>query len=368
MLAHLHATDDLPRLLEMSGDGFPASITTFIPTYRRPKLLARAIRSVLNQTYRQFDLWIYDNASGDETAAVVEEFVSRDPRVHYHRHEHNIGAVANFSYGLERVATPFFSILSDDDVLLPRFYETTLQALQRQPVAMLAATQVLHVDPKGRVLGVQGASWKPGLHQPGEALLEILEHGHPTWTGVLFRREIVATVGALDQATGPASDLDFELRAAGQCPIVLCAEPGAVFLTHAEGASFGPSLGDTMPTWLRMIGKIAADERIPKPVRTQVAGELAHRLDQRLFTIAVGAARRGNLEEASRAAALLRERSPGAAARLAAATVALCKFSSVGRAMVGLFVTLRRGRQRARWGTVQARFNREFAPLLEAHP
>ena len=36
--------------------------------------------------------------------------------------------------------------------------------------------------------------------------------------------------------------------------------------------------------------------------------------------------------------------------------------------IVGAFVALRRGRQRARWGQVQARFNREFAPLLEAHP
>jgi len=323
---------------------------------------------VLSQVYREFDLWVYDNASGDETAAVVEEFVRRDPRVHYHRHERNIGSVANFSYGLERVATPFFSMLSDDDVLLPRFYETGLGALQRYPVAMLAATQVLHVDPRGRVLGLQGASWTPGLHQPGEALQEILEHGHPTWTGVLFRREIVGTVGPLDQETGAASDLDFELRAAGRCPIVLCAEPGAVFLTHAEGASFGPRLGDTVPTWLRIIGKIEADERIPKPVRAEVAGELAHRLDQRLFTIAVGAARRGQFDDASRAAALLQQRSPGRAARLAAAIVALCKFSAAGRSIVGAFVALRRGRQRARWGQVQARFNREFAPLLEAHP
>jgi glycosyltransferase involved in cell wall biosynthesis len=314
----------------------------------------------LTQTYRDFDLWVYDNASGDETAAVVEQFVRRDARVHYHRHERNIGAIPNFSYGLERVTTPFFSILSDDDVLLPRFYETALDALQGQPVAMLAALQVLHVDPRGRVLEVQGASWTPGLHQPGEALLEILEHGHPTWTGVLFRREIIGTVGLLDEETGNASDLDFELRAAGQCPILLCAEPGAVFLTHAGGASFGPRLGDTIPTWMRIIGKIGADERIPKPIRTQVAGELAHRLDQRLFTIAVGAARRGNREEASRAAALLAQRQSGRrASRLASAVVALCASVPPARALLGLLVGFRGWRQRTRWRATQAVFDRE---------
>jgi glycosyltransferase involved in cell wall biosynthesis len=328
----------------------PASITTFIPTYRRPTLLARAIRSVLSQSHQSFDLWVYDNASGDETAAVVDDFVRLDPRVHYHRHGNNIGAVANFSYGLDRVATPYFSILSDDDVLLPRFYETALDALQRYPVAMLAATQVLHVDDRGRVLELQGASWRPGLHQPGAALLEILEHGHPTWTGVLFRREIVAAVGPLDQQTSEASDLDFELRAAARCPIVLCTEPGAVFLTHAGGASYGPKLGDTIPTWLRIIGKISADERIPSPIRTQVTQDLGHRLDQRLFTIAVGAARRGNREEASRAAAALAERpSGGRSARLATAIVTLCARVPPARAVLGWLVAFRSWRQRSRW-------------------
>ena len=61
-------------------------ITTIIPTYRRPKLLQRAIRSVLNQTYPHFQVCIYDNASGDDTAAVVAEIAKGDPRVKYHCH------------------------------------------------------------------------------------------------------------------------------------------------------------------------------------------------------------------------------------------------------------------------------------------
>src|SRR5689334_15432360 len=96
-----------------------SQITTIIPTYRRPQLLRRAIQSVLNQTYPHFQLWVYDNASGDETADVVAEFMQKDPRVKYHCHPHNIGAVANFNYGMAQVTTAYFSFLSDDDVVLP---------------------------------------------------------------------------------------------------------------------------------------------------------------------------------------------------------------------------------------------------------
>ena len=98
-------------------------ITTIIPTYRRPTLLKRAIESVLQQAYPHFQVWVLDNASGDETAEVVTQLTQQDKRVKYYCHPENVGAFNNFQYGLEQVSTPFFSFLSDDDMLLPDFYQ-----------------------------------------------------------------------------------------------------------------------------------------------------------------------------------------------------------------------------------------------------
>jgi glycosyltransferase involved in cell wall biosynthesis len=95
------------------------AITVIVPTFRRPALLERAVRSVLAQTHPDLVVAIYDNASGDGTREVCERLAKEDPRVRYHEHRENIGAGANFQYGLERVATPYFAFLSDDDALLP---------------------------------------------------------------------------------------------------------------------------------------------------------------------------------------------------------------------------------------------------------
>jgi glycosyltransferase involved in cell wall biosynthesis len=111
-----------------------ALITTIMPTYRRPERLKKAIQSVLKQTYPHFQLCIYDNASGDATAEVVAEF-AKDARVKYHCHPENIGSAENFQYGLSHVETPFFSFLSDDDFLLPEFYEETLRGFKKFPEA-----------------------------------------------------------------------------------------------------------------------------------------------------------------------------------------------------------------------------------------
>src|SRR3990172_8253160 len=107
----------------MEGANRPL-ITTIIPTYRRPALLRKAIESVLAQseTFPFFEILVCDNASGDETASVVSEFAEKDSRIKYFCHSHNIQAVPNFNFGMKQVKTPFFSVLADDNTLLPNFF------------------------------------------------------------------------------------------------------------------------------------------------------------------------------------------------------------------------------------------------------
>src|SRR5579863_6759827 len=110
-------------------------ITTVIPTFNRANLLKLAIASVQSQTFRDFQILVLDNASSDNTANFVSLLSEQDSRIKYHRHSTNIGAAANFKYGYEQVNTPFFSFLSDDDVLLPGFYERAYQLLTKYPEA-----------------------------------------------------------------------------------------------------------------------------------------------------------------------------------------------------------------------------------------
>src|SRR5947209_18939763 len=104
-------------------------VTTVLTTFRNPGLLARAIDSVLGQTFRDLRLSIYDDASNDETEGVVGAYAARDARVTYHRHPSNIGLVHNFALGLEGATARFFSFLSGYDWLLPDFYSSGVESL-----------------------------------------------------------------------------------------------------------------------------------------------------------------------------------------------------------------------------------------------
>ena len=281
-------------------------ITTIIPTYRRPRLLGRAIRSVLAQTYPYFQVFVFDNASGDDTSEVVAEYVASDSRVKYFCRPENIGPFKNFAEALEHVETPFFSFLSDDDVLLPDMYQVALAGIREFPEAMISAAVTIFVDEQGRVLDAPTSSWRPGLYTPPEGMLAMLQDGHLHWTGMLFRREVLEKVGNLDEEVGNPFDLDFELRIAAHFPIVVSLKPVGILVVHSASQSESGVFEEKYPGWLKMIHKITRDEAVPYHARRQAADMLNERFKTWLSHQVRGLIIRGEWEKADKAIDILR--------------------------------------------------------------
>ncbi len=275
-------------------------VTTVVPTYRRPELLRRALESVSLQTYPSFQVHVYDNASGDSTAEVVRAFAERDPRFRYHAHPGNIGSERNFKFGMGQVETEYFSLLSDDDLLLPRFYELSVAALDRHAEAAMASTGVIHANGAGAL--AREPSLEPGLHQPPEGLVAMLRANQPAWTGTLFRRSLVEKAGAIDEQT--VIDLDLELRIAAHHPVLVLAEPGAVLNTANH---FGKCLG-WWDSYQRTIAKIEGDQSLPAEVRGLARISLERRLETTVFQTGLVASRLGRFDLARQAAHVLSSR------------------------------------------------------------
>lgn len=261
-----------------------ARITTVIPTYRRPKLLLRAITSSLGQEGATLEVKVFDNASGDETGSVVKELSAADSRLRYHCHASNIGGAANFDYGLKAVDTPFFSILSDDDYLLPDFYRRALEDLDRHPEAMFWAGITLNVDEQGTIWDARVDRWeREGLFAPPGGLLPMMHGMAPVWTGILWRREVLETLGYPDpEALGPA-DLDFILRVASRHPYVLRKHPAAVFTLNSASFSATQPLSSFWPGWQKMFRNVAANDALDAGAKAQVLGMLRQDARRMLF-------------------------------------------------------------------------------------
>jgi len=257
------------------------------------------------QTYPNFCVCVYDNASGDETESVVRELMKYDSRVRYIQRPENIGGLRNFDDAMRRVSTPFFSVLSDDDAVLPNFFELALGGFTKNPQAAFSATTTLEIDPQGRIHHAYLLHWLPGVYPPPEGVLAILEHGQPSLPGILFRREVFDEVGYVDETMGNPWDWDLELRLAARFPIVVSRAPGALFSIHAQSKSSYEKVDDIFPAWLRLLQKLRMNQDIPPGPRGRAVQVLYRRIQKRLYRGAWWDIGHGEWSEVEKAIAVL---------------------------------------------------------------
>jgi hypothetical protein len=345
---------------------FNGQITTVIPTYRRPRLLRRAIQSVLNQTYPHFELHVYDNDSGDETRDVVAGFARRDSRVKYYCHPKNIGPIPNFAVAVAEVTTPFFNILSDDDLLAHCFFQVGIEAFSHYPEAMLFSGATVKADPSGNLLDVPIERFRAGLYSPPEGFFALLNNGHTDWTGIIFRSETLSAVGGLDVRTGTAVDIDFEWRIAAQCAIAVSKKPVAVFFVHPDQVSSAATDSECIQTlwssWNVMLNNVRTISALTKDDSRRATELILQRIRRSLLFHGCDAAARGSIDAAKLAASILAHElgSPwsafGARAFNAAATGIPTRLTE-GFAKMMRYLNQMRSRRRMSWaarGSYQA--------------
>nr|WP_325298490.1 glycosyltransferase family 2 protein [uncultured Oscillibacter sp.] len=95
-------------------------ISVIMLTYNRERLVSRAIESILNQTYRDFEFLIVDNGSTDKSGKIADTYAKQDARIRViHRERGNIGAGRNT--GLDAARGAYITFLDDDDWVEPDF-------------------------------------------------------------------------------------------------------------------------------------------------------------------------------------------------------------------------------------------------------
>jgi GT2 family glycosyltransferase len=268
-------------------------------------MLKRAVQSVLDQTYEKLQVCIYDNASEDDTESIVSEMKERDERIHYFRHPKNIGMTNNFNFGASRVTTPFFSFLSDDDVLLPGFYEKALRCFNRYPEILFAAGETIYVKNE-KVVALR--THEEGYYSPPESLLKMVEGralNYPALPATLFRQDVVNKVGLFD-AEIPTADVDLEYRTMAAGPFVLFKKPCAIMEMHASSTSELADYRSVWPGWLKTIKNITASGLLSPSASAQFAKAFNSCLTRQIYWLSLKSIRSGNVGSAYDAAEVLK--------------------------------------------------------------
>lgn len=195
----------------VKGSRLVAHISVVIPAYNgTSRYLEQAIRSVLAQSYQDCEIIVVDDASTDNTEALVHTF----PDVRYVRHARNAGQAAARNTGARLAMASYLAFLDQDDLWEPTFLEETLALLEPATEAALVHCDGYQVNERNEILEYDAAM------KQQRSITQLLRGGHDAATsGSLFRRTCFDAVGGYDAALSIWEDIDLIIRALRSGPI-----------------------------------------------------------------------------------------------------------------------------------------------------
>jgi glycosyltransferase involved in cell wall biosynthesis len=181
-------------------------ISVVIPTYNQAAYLGEAVKSVLNQTFSNLEVIVVDDASTDETSAIMRRI--GDPRVKYIVHENNRYAAAARNTGIRASSGELLAFLDADDLMFPSKLQKHLKFLQENPGIGLSYSHRLTIDEHGNPLAIETS--------PTSVELKDLVVGYPfAPSDIVMRRESAFRVDLFDESfLFNAEDPDFHMRLA----------------------------------------------------------------------------------------------------------------------------------------------------------
>ncbi len=205
----------------MATKGTPL-FSVIIPVYNRAGPLARALKSVLAQTCKDFEIIVIDDGSSDNTKHVVDSFA--DPRIHFFEQE-NKGASAARNAGIDLARGNYVAFLDSDDVFLPHHLVSMKYLLAGQSNAAGFARIVVDRG-NGNCLVKP-----PRAPRTGEDIATYLlcDRGFIPTITLVVPHKIAASV-RYDENVVQGDDKDFAIRlAATGCKFLMLKKPGAIW-------------------------------------------------------------------------------------------------------------------------------------------
>lgn len=181
-------------------------VTVLMPVYNGEKHLAKAVESILNQTYRDFEFLIIDDCSTDSTPDILDRY--DDSRIVRLRNDPNVGITRTLNRGLEMARADFIARMDSDDISYPDRLEHQVAHMKAHPETGLLGTRYVIVDEVGNSIYGEPSPPESGSESyVAWTLLWMTTIQHPT---AMIRRSLLEKHGLRYDADYETAE-DYEL-------------------------------------------------------------------------------------------------------------------------------------------------------------
>lgn len=226
-------------------------VSICIPTYNGEAWLKQCLDSCLQQTYTNFELVICDDGSTDNSAEIIEEYLSEHTNIRFHRNEKNLGLVANWNRCLELSKGEWIKFVFQDDYItencLQRFVETINPSV---PLSVCARNFILPENPSEDYINyytkvvrtLENTSAHKETFYSAELISKIAVEniamnfiGEPSL--IFFKKSVTQELGPFNADLKQICDLEFALRVAAKYGLTYIPEKLCAFRIHSNSTT-----------------------------------------------------------------------------------------------------------------------------------
>jgi glycosyltransferase involved in cell wall biosynthesis len=223
-------------------------VSVCIPTYNAENTVVSTVQSILKQTYQNLEIVLVDNASTDDTLAILSQF--NDHRIKIYKNSKNIGAEKNWSRCIELASGKYIAIFHADDLYKPDMVEKQVQAFQDNPSIGAVFTTYNYIKERGEVILTYKLSPElkgNEIYYFQDIFVPILSNGNFLMSpSAMVRGEIYKELAPFnDELFGTSADLDMWLRILERHPIAILDE---ILMSYRISTTQGSNLYNYLRT------------------------------------------------------------------------------------------------------------------------
>jgi glycosyltransferase involved in cell wall biosynthesis len=210
------------------------NVSVVIPTYNRSKLLRKTVQSVLDQSFKDYEILVVNNSSTDDTKEMLESL--GDPRIRV-LDILNQGVIAKSrNLGMRNARGEYIAFLDDDDLWLSEKLEKQVGYLEKHPEYDLIYSPVWTIDENDARKEYLEIKRSP---TEGNIFYELVRGNYISTLTVLMRKSLLSEIGFFGEnpALRSIEDYDYWLRIALKKQIGFINEPLALYRVHSSGVS-----------------------------------------------------------------------------------------------------------------------------------
>ncbi|MEY4463406.1 MAG: hypothetical protein RLZZ81_377 [Pseudomonadota bacterium] len=204
------------------------TVSVIIATYNRDKFIGEAVQSILDQTYKDFEVIIVDDGSSDSTGEIIKNL--KDPRIHYYYQE-NKGRSNARNKALTLAKGKYITFLDSDDLYLPNKLEIQVNYMEKNSDVYMIYTSAYCIDEIGNSLKHKYEAKTSGKIYKDIAFFVPVTITLPT---VMVRREVFEKAGNFDEVMYRFEDTDMWRRISKYYQIGAISEFTCKLRTHSD--------------------------------------------------------------------------------------------------------------------------------------